>query len=81
MIAASTFGVLLIHANSDMMRRWLWNDICNNIGMYENGNSVYHAIGCVMIIYIVCTLIDMIRIRLGDIIENKIKGSLSGKLL
>lgn len=74
LIAASTFGVLLIHANSDMMRRWLWNDICNNIGMYENGNSVYHAIGCVMIIYIVCTLIDMIRIRLGDIIENKIKG-------
>ena len=25
-ISASTFGVLLIHANSDFMRQWLWND-------------------------------------------------------
>ena len=30
-IAASTFGVLLIHANSNAMRRWLWHVVCNNI--------------------------------------------------
>ena len=30
-IAASTFGVLLIHANSDTMRLWLWRDTLQNV--------------------------------------------------
>lgn len=63
-IAASTFGVLLIHANSDTMRRWLWVDVCNNVGAYQEGNVMIHAIVSVMVIYFVCTIIDMIRIRL-----------------
>lgn len=63
-IAASTFGVLLIHANSDTMRRWLWVDVCNNVGAYQEGNIMIHAIVSVMVIYFVCTIIDMIRIRL-----------------
>ena len=62
-IASSTFGVLLIHANSDTMRRWLWKDVCNNVEAYESGNVVFHAIVSVVIIYIVCTAIDMVRIR------------------
>ena len=60
-IAASTFGVLLIHANSDTMRRWLWGDVCN---AYQEGNIIIHAIASVMVIYFVCTIIDMIRNRL-----------------
>lgn len=60
-VAASTFGVLLIHANSDTMRRWLWRDVCNNVGVYETGNIVIHAITCVATIYAVCTVIDMAR--------------------
>lgn len=24
-------GLLLIHANSEIMRRWLWKDVLNNI--------------------------------------------------
>lgn len=63
-IAASTFGVLLIHANSDTMRRWLWVDVCNNVGAYQEGNVIIHAIVSVVVIYSVCTVIDMIRIRL-----------------
>ena len=63
-IAASTFGVLMIHANSDTMRRWLWTDVCNNVGAYEAGNIVLHAIICVAVIYTVCTVIDMLRSRL-----------------
>lgn len=63
-IAASTFGVLLIHANSDTMRRWLWVDVCNNVGAYQEGNIIIHAIVSVMVIYFACTIIDMIRIRL-----------------
>lgn len=63
-IAASTFGVLMIHANSDTMRRWLWRDVCNNVGAYTVGNVVLHAVVCIVIIYAVCTLIDMGRIWL-----------------
>lgn len=32
-IAASTFGVLLIHANSETMRNWLWKDTLDNVIM------------------------------------------------
>lgn len=31
-IASCTFGVLLIHANSDAMRQWLWKETCDNVG-------------------------------------------------
>lgn len=30
MMGASTFGVLMIHANSDTMRQWLWQDLLRN---------------------------------------------------
>ena len=68
-IAASTFGVLLIHANSNTMRRWLWQDTFNNVGAYESGNVMIHAVVSVVLIYAVCTVIDLIRIRL---VENPI---------
>ncbi len=62
-IAASTFGVLLIHANSDTMRQWLWCDTLNNVGQYGTDTFVLHMIGSVLVIYLVCTLIDYLRIR------------------
>lgn len=62
-IAAATFGVLMIHANSNTMRQWLWHDICNNVDAYRAGNVVVHAIVCVVAIYTICTVIDMVRIR------------------
>lgn len=63
-IAASTFGVLCIHDNNDAIRQWLWQDVCNNVGAYQTGSVVFHAIICVVVIYTVCTLIDILRIRL-----------------
>ena len=36
-IAASCFGVLLIHANSDTMRQWLWQDIANVQNLFRGG--------------------------------------------
>lgn len=61
-IAASTFGVLVIHANSDIMRQWLWKDTLQNTAMYDSSLLVIHAIGSVLGIYIVCTIIDYLRI-------------------
>ncbi len=62
-VAASTFGVLLIHANSDIMRQWLWVDLCQNVEWYSSPYMPLHAIGCVFAIYAVCVLIDQVRIR------------------
>ena len=62
-IAASSFGVLLIHANSDTMRQWLWKDTINCVGHYAADYYWLYAIGCVLAIYVVCTLIDIIRIK------------------
>ena len=62
-VAASCFGVLLIHANSDAMRKWLWKDILNNVGAYNSSFLLLHAVGSVLAIYIICTVIDYLRIR------------------
>ncbi len=62
-ISAATFGVLLIHANSDSMRKWLWQDFLDNTGMYNSEMLIIHAVGSVLIIFIICSLIDILRIR------------------
>ncbi len=62
-VAASAFGVLMIHANSDTMRKWLWQDVLNNVGMYNSDWMTVHAIGSVLAIYVICTVIDYLRIR------------------
>ena len=62
-ISAATFGVLLIHANGDVMRQWLWKDTLNNVGVYGTNVMVLHAIISVLAIYIICTVIDILRIN------------------
>ncbi len=62
-VAASCFGVLMIHANSDTMRKWLWQDVLDNVGMYNSSWMVIHAVCSVLAIYILCTMIDYLRIR------------------
>lgn len=62
-IAASAFGVLLIHANSDSMRQWLWRDTLNNVGHFED-NIYLHAVISVLAVYAICTLMDFVRIQL-----------------
>ena len=61
--AQSCFGVLLIHANSDTMRHWLWKDTFNVAGQYNTDTFILHSILSVLAIYVVCTLIDQIRIK------------------
>lgn len=63
-IAASAFGVLLIHANGNAMRQWLWKDLLKNVE-YMNTSMIYiHAFVSVIGIYIVCTMIDMLRVHI-----------------
>lgn len=80
-ISATCFGVLLIHANSDIMRKWLWQDILNNVGMYHSQFFIVHAILSVLCVFAICSILDIIRItfieapffRQFDKIEYKIR--------
>ena len=67
-LGASTFGVLLIHANSDAMRTWLWSDTLNNVGWFTHPTAVVitHSIISVILIYTISTVIDWLRIKLFE---------------
>ena len=63
MIASTSFGVLLIHANSDAMRRWLWQDILKNTVFFDTKWWYIHFLVSICIVYIVCVVIDLLRQR------------------
>ena len=63
-VAASTCGVLCIHANSDTMRQWLWKDLLKNTEHYASGWMPLHAVGSVLAVFVLCVLIDLVRIYL-----------------
>ncbi|MCM1291714.1 MAG: acyltransferase [Bacteroides sp.] len=65
LIGASTFGVLLIHANSDAMRQWLWRDTVDCIGHFNDFalNMLGYALLSVLIIFCVCSAIDCLRAK------------------
>lgn len=61
---AATFGVLLIHANSNAMRTWLWQDVVDCVGHYSLSLSslILYSMGIVLAVFLVCNLIDQLRI-------------------
>jgi len=59
-IAATTFGILLIHANSDLMRQWLWKDVVDCVGNYNN--IMYGVCSCA-VVFLICSLLEFIRIK------------------
>lgn len=79
-VGGATFGVLLIHANSDAMRQWLWRETIDCIGHF--GDSVLwtlgYAIVSVLIIFTVCAGIDWFR---GKFIEPHILNYVNSKLI
>jgi len=62
-VAASCFGVFLIHANSSSMRNWLWGDVCRNVKYINSPYVILHAVFVVLAVYSICTVIDMLRIK------------------
>lgn len=62
-VGATTFGVFLIHANSDVMRQWLWNDIVDCVGHYNAPHYIIYTILSVLSIFVLCSLLDWIRIQ------------------
>lgn len=64
-ITKCTFGVYLIHDNN-YVREWLWNDVFPNSSYVNTNKLALHLISSVIIIYVVCTAIDYIRITLFE---------------
>lgn len=61
-VGASTFGVLLIHTSNDMMHKWLWQDLLDNVGHYS-GNIYLHSILSVLGVFFICSIIDQFRLK------------------
>lgn len=61
LIASSVFGVLLIHANSDYMRRWLWIDVMDNVHWVASKWCWAHALVAIVLVFGVCSCIDIVR--------------------
>ncbi len=62
-VAATSFGVLLIHANSDVMRKWLWTDTLQNVRAYCSDYAFLHILLSVICVFICCSTIDTVRIK------------------
>ena len=62
-LGAATFGVLLIHTNSDAMRHWLWKETVNSVGHF--GNDIFITLGyaffSILTIFIICSSIEWFR--------------------
>ena len=73
LFAKSTFGVLLIHDNP-ILRKWLWGDVFHCLEVYNSSFAYIHIVISVISIFIVCTLIDILREELFvHIFEKKLK--------
>lgn len=62
-LSQTTFGVLLIHANSNQMRQFLWEDLLKNVYFYNSDILILHAICSVIGVYIICAAIDLLRLK------------------
>lgn len=62
-IAATTFGVLLIHTNGDYMRNFLWGRIIDCKGHYDCDYFWLYAIVSCIFVFVICSFIDYVRMN------------------
>lgn len=66
LIGGSTFGIYLIHDNSDAMRKWLWNDFLHISNTCSNDIVYLCAIVVPIGVFISCSIIEIIRKKLVE---------------
>lgn len=59
-IAATTFGIYLIH-DSNLLRPYLWHHVFHNAGYLNSAWLPVHAVSTVLIVFIAGTVIDLCR--------------------
>lgn len=91
-VSATTFGVFCIHTNGDAMRSFLWGDLLRNAEAYHTSWMMVHAVVSVLGVFILCSIIDHIRIKAiekplfnrwdkwGGKIEEKVKSIINNIL-
>ena len=62
-IAASMFGVYLIHDNY-FVRPFIWEKVFRNNAYYDSSYLVIHALIAIILVFVICVVIDQIRIKL-----------------
>lgn len=62
-LAAPIFGILLIHTHSDTMRWFIWVDIFRCADFHDSPYLIPHAVLTVVTVYLVCWVLDSLRIR------------------
>ena len=64
-VASTTFGVLLIHAASNGMRKWLWQDFVDVPDAYSMSLPMLICYSIVVMagVFAVCSALDYLRIR------------------
>ena len=60
-ISSITFGIYLLHDNN-YIRRFLWREVLDCPSMIKSNYFVLFAVGSVFAVFVVCSLIDLIRI-------------------
>ena len=61
-VAKATFGVYLIH-DSPMIYKFIWENIIHTKEVYYSEYYILASIILVLLLYIVCTLIEILRLR------------------
>lgn len=59
-LANATLGIYLIHDNN-LFREYLWGMLCKNPEWYASKYMLLHAIISILAVYVVCTIIDLLR--------------------
>jgi len=71
-ISKCTFGIYLIHDHVSM-RELLWIKILHTNSFAEKWYFIFYAIGIVMCVFLLCTIIEMIRTKISKKICRKIR--------
>ena len=65
-LSSTTLGILLIHAHSAAMSRFIWLDLLSATDVFKGplATLALQAVLSPIIIYLVCTAIDLVRVRI-----------------
>lgn len=65
-VASTTFGIYLIHENI-YVRPFLWQNILKNNEYFNSKYLIFHAIISIFLVFIICSIIDYLRMKLIEI--------------
>lgn len=63
LLGSTTIGILCIHSHGGTMNDFLWGKLLNNVNVYNNNSNylLIHIFLSVIAIYLVCSIIEVIR--------------------